>query len=97
MQRPSASVRREKERKAEAAAGVITVKSIALSNTATTNTSSNSSSIATTGVPKRRGFKSAFSFPGDTPETPGGRSGFKKVFVSFERRGIGGGARGLKG
>ena len=93
MQRPSASVRREKERKAEAAAGMITIKPIALSNTATANTSSNSSSFGTAGAPKRSGFKSAFSTPGGAPETSGGGSGFKKVFVSLEGKGIGGGAK----
>lgn len=95
MQRPSASARREKERKAEAAAGMITIKPIALSNTATANTS-NASSLTTTGATKRSGFRSAFSTLGGTPEISSGGSGFKKVFVSLEGKGIGGGTKSME-
>ena len=79
MQRPSASLRREKERKAEAAAGMITIKPIAL----TSGTSPNP------GL-RKGGFKSAFSTPGGEGESagPAGGGGFKKVFVSLEGRGI---------
>ena len=79
MQRPSASLRREKERKAEAAAGMITIKPIAL----TSSTPSNP------GL-RKGGFKSAFSTPGPDGESAGlaGGGGFKKVFVSLEGRGI---------
>ncbi|KAF8428522.1 c2h2 finger domain-containing protein [Tirmania nivea] len=79
MQRPSASLRREKERKAEAAAGMITIKPIAL----TSGTSSNP------GL-RKSGFKSAFPTPGGESESAGvaAGGGFKKVFVSLEGRGI---------
>jgi len=79
MQRPSASLRREKERKAEAAAGMITIKPIAL-----TGTPSNP------GI-RKVGFKSAFSTPaGEEGEStgPAGGVGFKKVFVSLEGKGL---------
>lgn len=82
MQRPSASIRREKERKAEAAAGMITIKPIALAAGAASNS----------GL-KKGGFKSAFSAPGvegEAASTTGG-GGFKKVFVSLEGKGIAGG------
>ncbi|KAF8440575.1 hypothetical protein BGX38DRAFT_850098 [Terfezia claveryi] len=79
MQRPSASLRREKERKAEAAAGMITIKPIALASGASTNP----------GL-KKSGFKSTFSTPGGEGEGagPAGGGGFKKVFVNLEGRGI---------